>query len=301
MQQDQIQKLTQLIQNSRVLRNDERDVWLAMIPVMNDKQAADLFNILNSKPTPKTNTDSQSRTGIDSQVRSTSLRHITNLPNDFSQANQQRQTRVIQEPSVVRRAEPPANLAEVIKHRVEEKELPAPEELIEIGSGHQNKPPINLIKPIPGQSLKPDLKKTFPFQGSQNYIPLDEVMKQREIDRSGQKVKLEVPNEIEKGNNARIPVQNSELANLPIESYSKEIISSANFSSIKGSLTSMVRNYGYFPVLFKFEQSPLYKDYLETGKAWLTGNGESAGASLNKEQFEQVADLLRSLQVSQTK
>lgn len=301
MQQDQIQKLTQLIQSSKVLHNDERDVWLAMIPVMNDKQAADLFNILNSSPAPKVSADTQPRNVSTNSARSSSLSHITNLPNDFSQVKQQRQPQTFQEPRVIRRAEPPANLAEVIKHRVEEKELPAPEEFVEIESGHKAQPQSNLVKPSITQPLKANLKKTFPFQGNQNYIPLDEVMKQRDAERVDQRLKQATQNDKPQEKVVRVSTESSGSINVPVESYSKDAILNSNFTSVKNALVAMVRDYGYFSILFKFEQSPLYKDYLNTGKAWLLGNGQSTQTPLNKEQFEQVADLLRSIQISQTK
>lgn len=301
MQQDQIQKLTQLIQSSKVLRNDERDVWLAMIPVMNDKQAADLFNILNSSPVAKVSADLQSRNVSTNSARSSSLSHITNLPNDFSQVKQQRQPQTFQEPRVIRRAEPPANLAEVIKHRVEEKELPAPEHLEEIEAGHKTQIQSTPLKPVVSQAVTPSLKKTFPFQGSQNYIPLDEVMKQRDAESVDHRVKVATQNDEPQEKVVRVSTQSSGSINVPVESYSKDAILNSNFASVKNALVAMVRDYGYFSILFKFEQSPLYKDYLNTGKAWLVGNGQSTQTPLNKEQFEQVADLLRSLQISQTK
>lgn len=62
------------------------------------------------------------------------------------------------------------------------------------------------------------------------------------------------------------------------------------------AINDFAAQYGYFKVITNFEQSPLYKDYLDYGKGMLSGKKDNL--ALSQEEFEFVTDILLSLKVN---
>lgn len=78
---------------------------------------------------------------------------------------------------------------------------------------------------------------------------------------------------------------------------------SENNNSLIVSIKQLVKNFGFYEVIFNLEKSPLFQAYLETGLNILNGkaNFESAGQPADKKflsraQFEQFVDFLRKIQ-----
>lgn len=69
-----------------------------------------------------------------------------------------------------------------------------------------------------------------------------------------------------------------------------------NREAFHKTINDLAGQYGYFQVVTAFEQSPLYKDYLDYGKGVLSGKKE--GLLLSQEEFEFVTDILLSLKVN---
>lgn len=308
MQAPQIEKLTQLIQISPVLRANEREAWLAMLPVMNDKQASDLESILMSKPVssnPQVQPPAPSPIRQQEKMVMPQLRHITNLPTNVPFENSA---------PVVRNnfddVKPIAKLdvAQIIKHQVEEKELPSGQDYIplEIEAPHPKnieeikRPVHQAIPKSDGVKAIPE-RQNVPLQKQSPFIPLDELLAQRHarmnlppqaLGTTTQSHKLE----------AEVPLP----ANKPLERLDDisrcdlESLKLQGFSSINDWLVSQVRKYGYFQVMLRFEKSPLYKAYLEAGNSMLLKNSPEYG-KFPKEIFEQIVDLIKNMQVSQTK
>lgn len=86
MQPQEIQKIKELIQNSSLLTEAEKKEWLLLLEVMNDKQIAELKDILNRKNLPKV-VNNQLKTEVsdlsseDVMKDIPPLTHIMNLPN----------------------------------------------------------------------------------------------------------------------------------------------------------------------------------------------------------------------------
>ena len=306
MQADQQQKLAQLINTSQVLQNDERQAWLAMLPVMNDKQAGDLFAILMSPVTKKT-IQSGSTSQNDKQP---SLRHIANLPTEMSYhmgSNDRPSQQSVSQPVAVKQksmARPQApqshqpsrpsgaphpDMSQVIKQRLEEKELPASHdaEPLELTSGHvsapttqttqKNKPKPSIVEDSEVQSMRKKISDPRsaslatmpkPQQQTNEYIPLDELLKDRK-NREGAREAIRVaakPKPVVTNPSAN-PAQ--EINNIDsITSCSLETLQNQGFQALNDQLIKLVREHGYFAVILRFEASPLYKQYLEAGKAW---------------------------------
>lgn len=323
MQADQVQKLTQLIKTSPVLRASEREAWLAMLPVMNDKQAADLFSILTVIPKPVA-TPSRVPVSVEG-FKTPQLRHITNLPTGMpleEPANLQNKADTEAKPKTsVTQAQVQMHtritpIAEIIKQRLEEKELPEGEEPLELPAGHQVKSPLPPVMPLTSQPIadselvgmrakianpvtKPADKPRIPFQQKTEYIPLDEMLNEQKIRHENT---ASVPSTTTK--QAQVPSvganQARELSSLEdILHCGPETLRTVGFEVLRDQIINVVRKFGYFNVVLSFEKSLLYQAYLKTGHGLLSATDNQAGP-LSKPEFEQVTDLLRSMQVSQT-
>ncbi|MCC7356863.1 MAG: hypothetical protein IT410_04625 [Candidatus Doudnabacteria bacterium] len=324
MQADQQQKLSQLIKTSPVLQEDERQAWLAMLPVMNDKQAGDLFAILATPVTKKTIQSG----GLDQNDKQPSLRHIANLPTEMSYhigTNNQSSQQSVSQPVAVKRKPvsevqtsgsgmPHPDMAQVIKQRLEEKELEAPNdgEPLELISGRtqgqrlqkkpiaKEDPELQSMRKKITDSRSPSLATMpKPQKHTNEYIPLDDLLKerkQREGAREATRVAATAKPVIT--NPDADPAQ--EIKSIEdVSLCSLQTLQNQGFQNLNDQLVKLVRKHGYFAVILRFESSTLYKQYLEAGKAWLAENiGEKPTRVLPKAEFEKVADILRNMQLA---
>ncbi len=316
MQTDQAQKLSQLIKTSTVLRDEERQAWLAMLSVMNDKQAADLFGILTSDVRKK----------VPAQP---SLRHIANLPAEMSY-HMATTDRSVSQPVAVKTmpsrppvaprptqprqqpAAPHQDIAQVIKQRVEEKELPAPhtKEPLELSSGHRTHTATRPVATTPPQdpelqtmrakisepiSAKP-VNTHRPSAHTNEYISLDELLAERQ-DRQHARESAPTVATTDTPTPTRTDQSIPELKKIDdVVQCTTEMLRSHGFQALNEQLVALVHKQGYFAVMLRFEQSQLYQQYIEAGKSWLSGAAPSKTV-LAKAEFEQVTDILRNMQV----
>lgn len=329
MQVDQQQKLAQLIKTSQVLHNDERQAWLAMLSVMNDKQASDLFGILNM---PLTKKSIQFEPDTDKDQKQPSLRHIANLPTEMayhmdsgSSPSQPVAVKRVQsertpapKQTAPRPAAPHPDMAQVIKQRLEEKELPpshepSPLRLSEHGEPFA-KPVVRQSQPVTSgedaeiqtmrrkivepQQDRPVLKAR-PDQQTNEYIPLDQLLKERK-NRADVREATRVAVEAETNDKNPLADPIQELKTIDdVSACSLKTLRNQGFKSLNDQFIALVRKHGYFAVSLRFEQSPLYKQYLEAGKGWLLSNSvDSSSNVFSKAEFEKVTDFLRNMQVA---
>ena len=204
-------------------------------------------------------------------------------------------------------------MAQVIKKRLEEKELSAPEdgEPLELVSGQsqgqklQPKPAgledpelQSMRKKISEPNSAASLPKVVKSQHQTNeYIPLDELLKDRKS-REGARTIAKVVTQPKPVTSNLSQTDVQEVKSIDdIASCSLETLQNQGFQALSDQLVALVREHGYFAVILRFESSPLYKEYLDAGKAWLSPN--SAGkpsTSFPKAEFEKVTDILRNMQ-----
>ncbi len=329
MQVDQQQKLAQLIKTSQVLHDDERQAWLAMLPVMNDKQASDLFGILN---TPLTKKSIQFEPDTDKDQKQPSLRHIANLPTEMayhmdSGSRPSQPVAVkrgpVERPTAPRQTAPRPvaphpDMAQVIKQRLEEKELPPSHEPAPLKlSAQMDSTPQSAVRQSQSVSSNEDAEiQTMrrkivepksgrpvpvpqPQQQTNEYIPLDQLLQERK-DRADvrEASRVAVEAKTSERNPSADPAQ--ELKKIDdVSACSLGTLRNQGFKSLNDQFITLVRKHGYYAVMLRFEQSPLYKQYLEAGKAWLSSNSTDSPPNVfSKAEFEKVTDFLRNMQVA---
>jgi hypothetical protein len=314
MQPDQVQRLTQLIKTSNILRTEEREAWLAMLPVMNDKQANDLFGILSVKPVPA-NLPKQPALHQGGKFKTPPLRHITNLPSDMALQQPSsliRNTASETRPSPSEHSTPKerASFGTVLKQRVEEKELSAGPNFTEITNGKKQpaKIPVQVrtVRDPELESMKNKIaeprnevpvRQRVPLQQKNDFIPLDDLLK----DQQQRHLAAEERHKQEDSVTTTVSVnQSREVVKLEdVQHCGPETLRNLGFEMLKEQLVQLVRKVGYFAVVLRLEKSLLYQAYIQSGNAWLLSGGADK-TLLSKQEFEQVTDLMRSLQVSQT-
>lgn len=306
MQPQQQDKLKRMITTSLMLSDQEKQEWLDMLIVMNDKQASELETILGSpqegkpvvsaipsKPTmpnPPTQTMPLTRPP---------LSHISNLPAGMSGGQTPRP--IPEAPSSMPKPSPvlgtKPNLVQVpkyplprptfrkptlkqwevkLKQIVEEKELPKPAE-------EKALPQHAGVSGISTKKLaNAELDKVAPINPDKKLSPA-----------------LSVPPK---------PVQKEELVKVvevkDVALLNLTTMRSMGVEKLVEALKQVVKNTNYYEVLFYLEKSPLYQRYLDTGREALSTavstfpELKEGKPLLNKAEFEQFSDLLKSIQIS---
>jgi hypothetical protein len=299
MQPQQLERLKRMINASSMLTGKEKEEWLDLLIVMNDKQVSELEAILNtpssqpaaSAPNPATALPARPIPPAPPAPAPTSapvppkndmptprppvappLTHISNLPSGIAQM-----------PSAPRPNRPASSLnyppprpqavrtdslkqwENKLKRSLEEKELPKPPEEKSLSAAPQAAPkpvpPVSRPMPPPRQ---PAIERPVPAESA-------------------------------------LPVQITEPKDV-------SQLTVGNMKSMSGSLAEtlkqMVARSNYFEVLFYLEKSPLYQAYLETGREALSDSssafpsGKEGKNFLTKGEFEAFSDLLKSIQIS---
>lgn len=116
MQEQELEKLKNLIQTSGILSEGERGEWLQLVDLMNDKQKLELERILKSSASEKQA----------SPAPTLPLKHIVNLPGSGKILNEQPEpSHVMAEQS--KKASPAQEFASHLQTELAEKELPSGE------------------------------------------------------------------------------------------------------------------------------------------------------------------------------
>ncbi len=326
MQEDKIIQLQQLIRASSVLVEAEKSDWIHSLPVMNDKQLADLEMILKAHPpAPKAMAGGLAHSTaapvaplksklplppkLSSLPKAPSLSHIANLPAfiaeqpiSASQAAQSIRSSVKPTPPVA------VPWEQKLEHMIQEKELPPAPSHEPLAPPHEKpfsplpqpkKPkavftiPSITPKPIPKQAFvqPPHTQDDFWAQvvGSPSMLNKKEKSSDSEV---------HLLRKVEE------PPQAAFESPSDVEKMSRESLSALPWDQLISALQQLVRNHGFVVIQFAFEKSPLYQAYIETGHALLEKNmtyeqyAQSSKPSLSKDEFEKVVDLVRKIQVN---
>lgn len=81
-----------------------------------------------------------------------------------------------------------------------------------------------------------------------------------------------------------------------ISNLTSSALHQQNRETFHKTINELAAQYGYFQVVTNLEQSPLYQDYLNYGKSMLMGKKDNL--ALSQEEFEFIADILLSLKVN---
>ncbi len=219
-----------LIKTATVLNEQEKIEWQALLELMNDKQIAELEEILQ---TPNI-VEAKPEEPQEVSQQSSSLSHISNLPSQIS----------------IHKA-PPAG------------PVTAP-----VAKSQPTKPVVNpqpiAQRPTPTQSPpQPIIQQSPPVFTSPSITPAE-------------------------------PITLTSLEDVAL--LSSTALHQQNRQVFYKTINDFAAQFGYFQVVTSFEQSPLYKDYLDYGKSMLAGQKD--GLALSQEEFEFVTDILLSLKVN---
>lgn len=313
-----VEKLTALIHESKLLSAAEKQEWLRLVGFMNDKQLLDLYHILVPNGGPGVATQS-------GQVAVSAAK----LPKpDEKQSQPQTTAAKAEQKSDTPPASQGVSLTDFLK-RVSDKPKPQVKPVVPVAQplnkqsqgylrwkktvdlamtekelpDHVEKPAVRATQPDPPpppeKKIVPDvptvtqLKKPSLEQPPEPESPSVEVLSPEPV----------VPAERD------IPQEEFDAGPETISVLSDvSLIGIGTFRFMGGSelearLVSLAKRHGYFEVLFAIEQSPLYEAYVATGKKLIgeQKNFEQAveddllGNLLTRAEFESVADMLRRL------
>lgn len=267
MQQQQAEKLKKLISTSTMLSEKEKQEWLDLLIVMNDKQISELEAILNptdsinepaaqpaQKPVQKVVQPTQPLQPVQSakpelvspktNLENKPLSHISNLPAGITRTDNAVAKPKFPLPRPVPKQSPNSLWQAKFKQIMEEKEIAAPaKQVVATEQPTQRQPALVKKEPI---------------------------------------VKLDQPKDVALLNVATMRAMGE---------------------NIQTELRRMVKMSNYYDVLLSIEKSPLYQAYLLTGKESLNmpagsfPSSENSNKYLTKEEFEAFSDLLKSIQL----
>ncbi len=291
-----LKQIQSLIRGSNVLTDQEKTEWLALIELMNDKQVAELEEILQGpKPAPQQQPAAQTSVSqvtepstpkpvtptmpptmaqpsvpqavvtpkprpVMPHINESALSHISNLPNQMSVNKPARPIAPPASPAPQKTPQsmPPINPRPHLT--MSQPTAPAPKTTPKPSPAPK---PTPVPVPMPPVQPKPIPSQQSVNQTAYNYTPT-------------QTIDLKSPEDVAAITSTVLHVQNRK--------------------AFHQAITALASTVGYFQVLTSFEQSPLYKDYLEYGKKMLSG--QSQNLALSQEEFEFVTDILLSLKVN---
>lgn len=283
--QARLLQIKQLVQTSSILTTQEKQDWLALTSLMNDKQIAELEEILKTpQPTPV------------NQVAPISqpVKPVTTSP--ASQFNRPATPPQVskplppQAPRPVTPVPPQRSNTQGLRPMQSSGPLPPKPSSSSLPLMSTKATAMPHISNMPSQlstrrssPITAPVKPKLPMEDSEN-VSGDEISVQAITSRVRPMGRDEDSNLMIQGINDVINVSSSVLGGpYRSEFYQK--------------LLALVSQYGYFQVITNLEQSPLYKDYLEYGRQKLAG-GVKGVLPLSQEEFEFITDLLLSLKIN---
>lgn len=281
LNEQKLKQIQGLVKNATVLSEQEKNEWMALIELMNDKQIAELEEILQKpkpepvapaqpqpQPQPKPQPVPQQQPRV--QATSPTLSHISNLPNQLSDQKQDPlvfQSAAPSVPSATRTA--PA--APIVTPQTASRPAPTP------------MPPHSQVDPLRPRSVPEPVSMPAPTPKPIEAVPMPPV------------TPLSIPKSTYRNDSASL----NTMVLTKFEDISK-LTSSAlhqqNRELFHKTINELAAQYGYFQVVTNLEQSPLYQDYLDYGKNMLMGKKDNL--ALSQEEFEFIADILLSLKVN---
>ncbi|QQS22675.1 hypothetical protein IPM19_03525 [bacterium] len=341
------QKLKQihnLVRTSNVLTDQEKTEWMALIELMNDKQVAELEEILmGPKPEPKpapnpvpqpapvfqrpaprpqpvpapqpVQTAPPPRPQPARQqpapqpvpkpskplphINASSLSHISNLPSKVNvpKPGASRPTPISEQPQSMPQtprpsstaAMPPINPRPHLIMRPDQVQAePNPAQYSPASSSQQLAP---RPAPRPVQTAPPP--RPQPASVPQRPAPAKESVPMPPVEPKP----IPQAQPVSQAAYNYTPTQNIELKSPEdVAAITSSVLHVQNRKTFHEAITNLASTQGYFQVLTSFENSPLYKDYLNYGKSMLSGRTQNL--ALSQEEFEFVSDILLSLKVN---
>lgn len=281
MHPQQQERLKRMINSSQMLTSKEKEEWLDLLIVMNDKQVSELEAILATPAEQTAPAATPPRTAAPAQAPiqptpapqavppsapNPPLSHISNLPSSLPQ----RRYPLPKSPK-------PTGLTQWqnrLRHTLEEKELSGRKDEKALPARHEAKQ-APVVYPSPKPSAPP---QPAPVRPTHSRPPAPQPS-QPELRESVIKI-----------------VEPADIAKLNVTTM-REM-----GENLVPTLKQMVANSNYFEVLFFLEKSPLYRAYLDTGHLALDNPGAAFPATANgkillaKAEFEEFSDLLKSIQ-----
>ncbi len=233
-------QIKQLVQTSNILTPQEKSDWLSLTVLMNDKQLAELEEILKlpSPAKPSGLPPITKPSAVTSFKPASGLSHISNVP---SQLSHQRSSTV---------SGPPQKAAPTT---------------------HSRLTPMSQLRPEDSPKVPEPVVTKVPVTSN----------RVRPMGRDADNTSITI----------------SSIADL--SAISADVLSDPYRKGFYQTLMTLVNQHGYFQVITRLEQSPLYQDYLEYGQQKLAGS-TNATLPLSQEEFEFVTDLLLALKVNRS-
>lgn len=326
------QKIIGLIEGSNILNAQEKADWLALLDLMNDKQIAELEEIL--KPTPEgqsatVNTAPEDQTArpqsapsmadlaMPNYAQKASLPHISNMPSTLTDPRVAKTPVTAPRPSVSAApvSAPPTsqqpNASSSPPVRPLPQQSPSARPIASPGMAG-NQIPNKFIPPKPLQDsmrpASPTVAKTPEKPSPKPSAPLSNPRQEPRPTVQGAPsqpipARIEQPTApgslqtVSTREETRPSVPFAGLGGLPdISGLTSSALHSQNRQAFFEQLLKMAGEHGYFKVLDNLEHSSLYQDYLAYGKAKLSD--PQAETNLSQEEFEFITDILLALKIN---
>ena len=278
LNEQKLKQIQGLVKNATVLSEQEKNEWMALIELMNDKQIAELEEILQKpKPEPVAPAQPQPQPVPQQQPRvqatSPTLSHISNLPNQLSDQKQ--------DPLTFQQAPSPTATGSHQAVSAAPPQTPPPQAAPRPTPTPM--PPHSQVAPLRPRSVPEPVSMPAPTPKPIEAVPMPPV------------TPLSIPKSTYRNDSASL----NTMVLTKFEDISK-LTSSAlhqqNRELFHKTINELAAQYGYFQVVTNLEQSPLYQDYLGYGKNMLMGKKDNL--ALSQEEFEFIADILLSLKVN---
>lgn len=261
-----MQYLSRLVQTSSILNAQEKTEWLTLMQLMNDKQLGELEEILKPAPTPSATpapapsmpaTEPVNKAAsVAPPIQAPPLSHISNLPSRMVDP------RLSPKPNPAAQA---AALAEAAKAANQAEQQFAQQTRLAPMTAKPAPATPSPISPKPVAAPQPAPPK-----------PAAPSMRSAPLKREAAAIQL--------------------LSEEDAAKITADVLHQQNRATFYNAITALAEKFGYFQILSRLEESPLYQSYLEYGKARLTGREDNL--PLSQEEFEFVADLLRALKIN---
>lgn len=314
MNPQQEQKLKELIHTSPVLNDTERQEWLALLDLMNDKQVLELEKILSTQqpaPGPTVASVTQAPPKPPTMPAAANLSHILNAPHPVVTKPQTTPVPTAPAPAPTHGGMPQPffNTFKTRLHdMLEEKELPAAPPSKELSAPEviRPKPPVppavprpTVVPPKPPLAATPKAAVPPPLPSAKPSLLAQGVgALKSSVPTAPAHAGLPTPKPIPLP--GALLATLDEVAQLSVDTWVKY------HEGIQPKLVAFVQNAGLHEVLFRLEKSPAYKTYIDTGiKVLSSPNGSFENLDTqgglkprfySKEQFEIFTDMLRHVQ-----
>ncbi len=301
LNEQKLKQIQNLVKNATVLSDQEKNEWMALIELMNDKQIAELEEILQKpKPEPVTQVQPhpQPQSVPQPQPRVVAMPPITPpkpMPptrpvSTVSSVPPVASARpAVSAPSGASSLSHISNLPNQLSDQKQDPLTfqPAPPSAPRTDQSVPATPrptPIPMPRPSQAAPIRP---RSIPMPPSSpkptEAVPMPPI--------TPLSIPQSTPRDVSSSMNTMVLSKFEDIINLTSSALHQQ-----NRETFHKTINELAAQYGYFQVVTNLEQSPLYKDYLNYGKSMLMGKKDNM--ALSQEEFEFIADILLSLKVN---